>query len=141
MKNGDIPDESISASAYRTGKSSRAVGRDVDFVPALARLDGIMYWSTSGSEVEPWIQADIGYQTYVSGIITQGCGDNNYRCYTTTLKVSTYATNVTSSEGKFITESGTTQPMVREQIFSLYVHHLPLSNHVFLAVFKRFTLL
>ena len=115
MENGAIPDESIRASAYRTG------GRDVDFVPALGRLNGSLYWSTAGSEVEPWIQADIGYQTYVSGIITQACGDNNYPCYTATLKVSTYATNDTSSEGEFIQDPETFQPKVKEYFVYIYM--------------------
>ena len=64
MENGDIPDEGITASSF------------VLFAPASeARLEGSGKWATLGSEVNPWIQADIQYQTHVSGVLTQGDGD------------------------------------------------------------------
>ena len=61
MENGNIPNENIKTSH---------VGRD----PWEARLNGPKFWACSGDIVAPWIQADIGYQTYVSGVITQGGG-------------------------------------------------------------------
>ena len=63
MENGDIPNENIEAShQYSSYPASKA------------RLNGIKFWACAGSLASPWIQADIGYQTYVSGVITQGDG-------------------------------------------------------------------
>ena len=79
MKNGEIPDENIDAVSHRD-----------NFVPSLARLDGAggNVWSTYLQVNNPWIEADIGYRTYVSGVVTQGCGNSAYTCWTTKIRVS-----------------------------------------------------
>ena len=54
-------------------------------------------WRAALWDNEPWIQADIGYQTYVSGVATQGTPyEHNgvHYNYVTSFKVSTfYMTN------------------------------------------------
>ena len=98
MENGDIPDENIKASH---------VGRD----PWEARLNGQTFWYCSGDIIAPWIQADISYQTYVSGVITQGDGGDiftNGRVGTTvdwvtSLKVSTFSMSISDQE-VFVTD-------------------------------------
>ena len=68
MKNGDINDEDIQASYV-----------DADYSPSDGRLDGDSKWSADlSSSMNPWIQADIQYQTYVSGVLMQGDGDIGY---------------------------------------------------------------
>ena len=65
MENGDIPDENIKASSINS-KSYRE---------RYARLNGDYgpkVWAPDPNDKERWIQADIGYQTNVSGVITQG---------------------------------------------------------------------
>ena len=64
MESGEILDESIRASDWET-----------DYPPSKARinlLDVDSKWSANGNVTIPWIQADIQYQTYVSGVLTQG---------------------------------------------------------------------
>ena len=61
MGDKTIPDENILAS------SSPRAARS----PTHARLNGYSWWKSAGI-VSEWIQADIGYQTYVSAVITQG---------------------------------------------------------------------
>ena len=102
IENGDIPDERISASSYRSRNG-------LDFVAALGRLNGDSFWSTFNSDVEPWIQADIGYETYLSGVITQGCGAD-FPCYITSFKAST--SNETHSDMEFVHDPNTGQPKV-----------------------------
>ena len=62
MKDGDIPNGNIRASSYYN-----------NHYPYYARLDGYGFWKVFDSR-SPWIQADIGYQTYVTGVATQGVG-------------------------------------------------------------------
>ncbi|XP_072048337.1 lactadherin-like [Amphiura filiformis] len=62
MESGEIGDADITASATEEG-----------FPATNARLNGNGAWSADDSTIE-WIQANIGYQTYVWGIITQGDG-------------------------------------------------------------------
>ena len=52
MENGDIPDENIQASVYTKGYQAYK-----------ARLIGNKVWHAKGSYTQPWIQANIGYQT------------------------------------------------------------------------------
>ena len=68
MESGEIPEVNIKASwEFRINPATKA------------RLNGQAFWSALSSVEEPWIQADIGYQTYVSGVVTQGGGDGRYR--------------------------------------------------------------
>ena len=91
MENGDIPNEKHQYSSYPASK---------------ARLNGIKFWACAGSLASPWIQADIGYQTYVSGVITQGDGgivSGITADWVTSLKVSTF-TMSTDDQEVFITD-------------------------------------
>ena len=93
MKSGDIPDANI-----------QAIASSIDFPARNGRLSSLPPWSVRGSESNPWIQADMGYQTYVSGVVTQGDGGfGNYANWVTTLKVSTFAVN-TNDEEEFVTD-------------------------------------
>ena len=78
MENGDIPDANIQA----------IVSTYSDYPARNGRLSGTQLWSVPGSVSNPWIQADIGYQTYVSGVVTQGDGGHYSPDWVTTLKVS-----------------------------------------------------
>ena len=94
MANGDIPDESINASSeFLHQQNSKGYARQ-------ARLNGTSWWRANGSIVEPWIQADIGYQTYVSGVVTQGDGrvGGDWPDWVATLKVSTFFMSTTDTE-------------------------------------------
>ena len=76
MENGDIPDGNIQASSEHSS----------NFQARYGRLNGPRYWTTSIPL--SWIQADLGYQTFVAGLITQG---NNGNEYVTSFKVSTFS--------------------------------------------------
>ena len=89
MKNGNIPEENIQASASRASE------------PAQARLDGASSWAAPNSEIPPWIQANIGYQTYVSGVVTQG--KSGIQTWVTSIKVSTFLLT-TSDQEVFVTD-------------------------------------
>ncbi|XP_072022651.1 lactadherin-like [Amphiura filiformis] len=102
MENGDIPDENINASSS-TIRGARH-----------GRLNGPYPWSTAplhpaGSE---WIEADIGYPTYVSGVITQGDGGNVEPDWVTSFNVSTFFTTggteafVKDQDGDVVTFAG-----------------------------------
>ena len=64
------------------------------------RLNGAKFWAEKGNKVAPWIQADIGYQTSVSGVITQGDGKQVDKTpdWVTTLKVSTFKISTDDEE-------------------------------------------
>ena len=99
IENGDIPDGRILAS----------VVYDDPYRPAwYARLNGPRKWSVDGSEVEPWIQADIQNQTNVSGVLTQGDGDRGlyYGEWVTSFKVSTFAVDIESVQTFVEDENG-----------------------------------
>ena len=59
-----IPDSNIQASSFSAS----------DRLPEYARLNGFSHWQSNQSDSKPWIQADLGYQTQVSGVVTQGDG-------------------------------------------------------------------
>ena len=82
MENRAIPDSSITASSQARWASA-----------AHGRLNGARFWSPSGSDASanPWIQAYIGYLTYVSGVMTQGDGGVGPPDWVTSLKVSSSA--------------------------------------------------
>ena len=93
MENGDIADENIMASSkFRDHFSS-----------VMARLNGNSTWVAATSDTQPWIQADIGYQTYVSGVVTQGEGNISgfSRDWVTALNISTFYMT-TSDEEVFV---------------------------------------
>ena len=88
MENGDIQDKNIRASS------------EVDNHNAWqARLNyGLYAWAGTG-EQQPWIQADIGYQTYVSGVVTQGDGDfDSGNDYVSSITVSTFLLSGSAEE-------------------------------------------
>ncbi|XP_072017455.1 lactadherin-like [Amphiura filiformis] len=87
MTNNTIPDENIIASSEYHSTNAASKGR----------LHGPSCWAAAFDQTGPiWIQADIGYQTYVSGVITQG-GDHYW---VTSFKVSTFVT--TSANEMFV---------------------------------------
>ena len=89
MENGDIPDGNIQASsAYYPG-----------YPEWHARLNGGSCWSARGAT--SWIQADIGYQTYVSGVVTQGDGRVGDPHWVTLIKVSTFPLSSNNENTEF----------------------------------------
>ena len=108
MENYGIPDGNIKASStmYPESPSNQ---------PFQARLNGESCWQALKGEVTPWIQADIGYQTFVSGVVTQGdggVGDNLH--WVTSFNVSTFAMSVSDKEIFIEDEDGI--PMVNTKI-------------------------
>ena len=108
MENYGIPDGNIKASStmYPESPSNQ---------PFQARLNGESCWQALKEEVTPWIQADIGYQTFVSGVVTQGdrgVGDNLH--WVTSFNVSTFAMSVSDTEIFIEDEDGI--PMVNTKI-------------------------
>ena len=98
MKNGDIPNENIKASSQLTnmfgGKHHAYHGRlHADFER----------WTAKLNDQRPWIQADIGYPTNITGVVTQGDGFSYLPAavWVTSFKVSTFAQS-TSDEEVFI---------------------------------------
>ncbi|XP_072025497.1 hyalin-like [Amphiura filiformis] len=92
MENGDIPDGNIQASS--------------SLYPAQGgRLNGVSKWATDlhAASIPPWIQADIGYATNVSAVITQGSGPVGLELWTTSFKVSTFLSTSLNDE-VFITD-------------------------------------
>ena len=59
-----IPDSHIQASSFSAP----------DRLPKYARLDGPSHWQANDSYSNHWIQVDLGYQTMVTGVVTQGDG-------------------------------------------------------------------
>ena len=89
MENKTIPDERIIASSV-WGSHLAENGR----------LNGADYWAACKSaHATPWIQADIGYKTFVSGVITQGGNDEHW---VTAIKVSTFLKS--TDVEKFVTD-------------------------------------
>ena len=93
MENGDIPDGRIQAS------------RELRNYPASkGRLNGPSNWAWYGERSPPWIQADIGYQTHISGVITQGDGGlQDSVDWLTSLKISTFEMSTNDVE-VFVTD-------------------------------------
>ena len=102
MENGDIPDANIKASQMKiwNGKTYHA---------HQARLNSMEFtWLLEDSSGNIWIQADIGYQTCVTGVITQGDGGTGSNPdWFTKLKVSTFLSTTADSPEVFIEENGT----------------------------------
>ena len=94
MENSDIPDANIRVS------DGNQKGRLNTLNPVELTPNQI----TSGND--PWIQADIGYQTCVSGVVTQGDGEGGADSdWVTSFWVSTFQTSATSTQ-VFIKENG-----------------------------------
>ena len=88
MESGEIPDDNIQASTWR----------DI-YYPWKARLNGKLHWlSAKNTGSEEWIQADIGYQTIVSGVVTQGDGGLGNADWVTAIKVSSFKTSTNDTE-------------------------------------------
>ena len=98
MINGDILDENIQASSVY-----------LQYYAWKGRLLGQSFWATSDEYIKPWIQADIGYQTWVSGILTQGGGPS----YVTFLKISTFS--ISTSDAEVFIRDGSGNVMVNIQ--------------------------
>ena len=91
MKDRSIPDANIRASSEHTGYAARN-----------ARHDGDQAW-VARSTTNQWIEADIGYLTSVSGIVTQGDGGNgDSDDWVTKLMVSTKLSSDVVGDGIFI---------------------------------------
>ena len=89
MKSDDIPNGNIKASSIYSES----------FDAYKARLNSFSIWWAEETAVEPWIQADLGYQTNVSGLITQGDGGFGGNAdWITSLKVSTFALSLSDVE-------------------------------------------
>ena len=93
MENGDIPDANIQASSVWSSSQPAHNGR-------LNKASG-HGWLGGWGDNQPWIQADIGYQTYVSGVATQGATDG----WVTSFKVSTFYMTTTDEE-IYVSEHG-----------------------------------
>ena len=100
MEDYGIPNENINASTVYRNK-----------YPWRGRLNWEHhYWaprSDDKHDSNQWIQADIGYQTNVFGVITQGGGDGNQH-WVTSIKVSTFLAS-TSDEEIFIKDENENQ--------------------------------
>ena len=111
MENGDIADESIHA-------SSVSLYGGIGY-PYHARLNGTLCWRTTlYDDPEPWIQADIGYQTNVTGVITQGDGGVGPKHnWVKTLKVSTFLNS--TNDVQIFVEDEAGQPKVSRPMVML----------------------
>ena len=106
MENGDIPDANIMASHNGYVKG---------------RLHG-QNWCVSISTTDPWIHADIGYQTCVSGVVTQGDGQSGaYADWVSSFWVSTFETSTASTQ-VFVKENGVNK--VSLILFSLTIMYM-----------------
>ena len=91
VENGDIPDGNIQASSIYNINGLYHAHK--------GRLNAGSSWAAPGHQ--PWIQADVGYQTYVSGVATQGYGNS----WVTSIKVSTFYMTTTDDE-IFVSDGG-----------------------------------
>ena len=93
MENENIPDANIQASAIHSSA----------FPAHNGRLNALPYgWLAPLSANQPWIQADLGYQTYVSGVATQG---DPIHGWVTSFKVSTFKMT-TANDEIYVSETG-----------------------------------
>ncbi|XP_071801339.1 retinoschisin-like [Asterias amurensis] len=71
LEDGSIPDESLSASSNWEGrdKSTAAGGRLNKTSPNTLIIGA---WCPMVSDTNQWIQVNLGYSTYVTGVLTQG---------------------------------------------------------------------
>ena len=114
MKDKSIPDGNIRASSQYSQS----------FHVKYARLDHSSSWSAATTDDEPWIQADIGYETKVSGLVTQGDGGSGkYDDWVITLKVSIYDDVTRNSDGPgiFVGDDGNGHKVCISYIISFKV--------------------
>ena len=114
MEDGDIPDENIRASSQIT---------TFDLFAWMGRLNGNATWSAARSDSQPWIQADIGYQTNISGVVTQGdggVGGDSTPDWVTTLKVSTFVTGPSGVDEEIFVKNENGEVMVNISFECLY---------------------
>ena len=114
MENHDIPNNNIQASSTTNS---------ICLLAWYARLNGGSCWSGRGATA--WIQADVGYQTYVSGVVTQGDGGVHDPHWVTLIKVSTFpsSSNNESTES-FIKEANGTH-IVSGDVMTHPPHYTP----------------
>ena len=105
MENGDIVDGNIVASSELTISTLTTF----TYPARLARLNGDSTWVASKSDLQPWIQADIGYQTNVSGVVTQG--DGEFGNWVTSMKASIF--HMSTSEEEIFIKNTTGQVKVK----------------------------
>ena len=105
MENGDIPRGNI-----------RASGHSGNYYPSQARLNGPSTWKSGYGP--QWIQADIGYQTYVAGVITQGHTNN----WVSSFKVSIFQMTTVDDE-IYVSEGG--EAKVKMTILMLLLQPIP----------------
>ncbi|XP_072016296.1 uncharacterized protein [Amphiura filiformis] len=94
MADNSIPDSSITASSDTTTR-----------LAIHGRLNDPSHWDSK--DLSPWIQVDLGYQTYVTGVITQGDGGVGGTSvdWITKIRVSTFLMNQWDKE-IFVKEAG-----------------------------------
>ena len=95
MESGDIQDENIEASSWELD------GQPYD--ASINTLDANRKWSANGIIYELWIQADIQYHTYVSGVLTQGEGGDWITSYTVSTFIENVETFVKNEYGRDVT--------------------------------------
>ncbi|XP_038060527.1 lactadherin-like [Patiria miniata] len=106
MEDGRIPDASITASSMWSNRA--------DHGPTRARLNlqvrgGAAAWcNDEASDPDPWIQVDFGSNVIITGVITQGRGDGNWRQWVTEFKVA-YSND--GQEWTDVTDDGSSTPM------------------------------
>ena len=96
ITDGDIPNKNI-----------RASQNIFSFEAWNARIGGTSKWAADGSTRTPWIQADIGYKTYISGVVTQGNAGVGFVGWITSFKASTFYSSVLDEEIFITTEDET----------------------------------
>ena len=113
MRNGNIPDINIQASSESSSYPAH-----------MGRLNGASFWYPQSWDNERWIQADIGYQTYVSGVATQGAGrwDN----WVASFKVSTFYMTTADDETFVSEDRGIAR--VSKDVFIILKNPLVLEN-------------
>ena len=109
MESGDISDGNIIASSKKIAKANN---KNANGYPHEARLKGSSCWrarfddNNSDGSNYPWIQADIGYQTNVSGVVMQGDGGVGDPDWVETMKVSTFCKCANDTEVYVKDDSG-----------------------------------
>ncbi|XP_072048651.1 uncharacterized protein [Amphiura filiformis] len=97
MESGEISDADITASSEHSTSTPAEE----------ARLNGKGTWLASDS-TDQWIQANIGYMTYILGVITQGDGGSgNYNNWVSSFKVSTFFLSTNDPEVFVMHQNGT----------------------------------
>ena len=96
ITNGDIPNENI--------RGSQTL---IPYFAWNARINGASKWAADSSATTPWIQADVGYEIYISGVVTQGDAGVGIAGWVTSFKVSTFHSSIIDEEIFITNEDGT----------------------------------